>query len=317
MIPFMKLKWISLLGSLAGICITLFLTFETKNGFRKGIDFAGGVNLEVAINDVVTVDRLKEIFQKNSITGTIVKAGTEESEMAKIEIDGEFQSELEKRAAGIAADLDKAGYAVNAIDYLRYIVKKEIITGKENVEKVVFVGADHVGPTVGKYLTNSAIKLLLITLVLITLYTSFRFKVEFAMGAMLALLHDLLFTVGFIGVLQIPLSIPVVAALLTILGYSINDTIVIFDRIRENMKGNDSISVEALVDQSINESLARTTITSLATMISIVGVFFMAEDTLKDMALVLILGIIIGTYSSSFIASPIVVLWEKWKHRAV
>ena len=111
------------------------------------------------------------------------------------------------------------------------------------------------------------------------------------------------------------MSIPIIAALLTILGYSINDTIVVFDRIRENLRGNEKVNFESLVNKSINQSLTRTVITSATTLIAIVSVYLLAGENLRDMALVLIIGIIIGTYSSTFIASPIVVLWSKASHK--
>ena len=169
----------------------------------------------------------------------------------------------------------------------------------------------------GEYLQKQAIRLLLLSSLLIGIYIAFRFRWEYSLGAILALFHDVLFTVGAMGVWDIPLSIPVVAALLTIIGYSINDTIVIFDRIRENTGLREALGFERLVDKSINESLTRTLITSLTTLTTSLVLYFLAEGTLKDLALTLSIGVVVGTYSSSFIASPIVVLYKKWIEKSI
>ena len=181
---------------------------------------------------------------------------------------------------------------------------------KEN-QPIEFASIDLVGPSIGAYLKKSAINVLFVTLGLIIVYVAFRFQFKFAIGAMLALLHDLFMTTGLIGLLQIPLSTPVIAALLTILGYSINDTIVIFDRVRENLKVNRGTALETVVNTSINESLSRTIITSVTTLLAVISVYLVATESLKEMAYVLIIGIIIGTYSSSFIASPVLIFWDK------
>ena len=309
MIPFMKLKWISLSASLLLIAATLYYTFGVQGGFRKGIDFAGGIKLEVEVNELVTTEKLRDTFKKLQIEAMVQQAAKTTRNVVKVELGSQDVESLEEKAKGFAKELDTAGLSLNSVDFLKYQLIQEL--SPTQPEQVVFLDANHVGPTIGDYLEKSAIKLLLITVALITVYITFRFRFFYAMGAMGALFHDLFMVLGFIGLLQVPLSIPVVVALLTILGYSINDTIVIFDRIRENIENNEKIALEKVVDQSINESISRTLMTSITTLIAIVAVYLLAGEGLRDMSLVLIIGIIIGTYSSSFIASPIVVIWSK------
>jgi preprotein translocase subunit SecF len=211
------------------------------------------------------------------------------------------------------AELDKKGYPVNAVDYTRYLIQTKILP--PNAPTIEFSAAEQVGPTVGKYLQTNAIYLVGVALLLITIYVAFRFRFNFAIGALIASVHDLMITFGFIGILQIPLSVPVVAALLTILGYSINDTIVIFDRIRENIHGQEELGIEPVVDKSIMQSLTRTINTTGTTLISIIPIYLLGDDSLKDLARVLIFGILIGTYSSNFVAAPIVVIWDNYSKR--
>ena len=313
MFPFMKLKWLSLSVSALLIAGTLYGTYQIRQGFNKGIDFSGGIKLEVELNDKVSIDSLRSFFKDNNWNAVVQKADKADSQMAKIELGGKEEKILQDLASKNKEELEKAKLSENSVDYLKLLMRQKL--SSEYPEKINFIGVDQVGPTIGKYLTDSAIKLLLVTIILITVYITFRFKFHFALGAMIALFHDLFLTLGVIGFFEIPLSIPVVAALLTILGYSINDTIVIFDRIRENMSSQDNYSVEVVVNQSINESLSRTVITSLTTLLAVIAVFILAEDALREMAQVLIIGIIIGTYSSSFVASPVIVLFEKFSKK--
>jgi preprotein translocase subunit SecF len=143
------------------------------------------------------------------------------------------------------------------------------------------------------------------------LYLSFRFQFKFALGASLALLHDLLFTLAFIGAFQIKPSVPIIAALLTLFGYSINDTIVVFDRIRENMADMKvQHNLKNTINMSINQTLGRTFNTSFSTLISVVAIIIGGATELYDFAIVLVFGIVVGTYSSIFIAAPAVELYE-------
>ena len=314
MIQFMKFKWVSMIASTLIILAAIYYTFYQKQGFRKGIDFSGGIKLEVELDEKVTIDKLREFF-KNMKIGAIVSSADKELEnLAKIEIGSQDGQSLEKLAEKDQLYLEKGQQSANSIAYLNYLLQKDIYGN--SVGSVNFVSSSHVGPTVGDYLQRSAIKLLLWAILLITVYITMRFELTFAISAMMALIHDLLITMGFIGVFQIPLSIPVIAALLTILGYSVMDTVVIFDRLRENLKKTGSnIAFQKQVDLSINETLSRSFNTTMTTLVSIVAIYLIADDTLRDMASVLLFGISVGTYSSNMIASPVLVIWNQFSKK--
>jgi len=170
---------------------------------------------------------------------------------------------------------------------------------------VVIKQSEYVGPRFSRSLAEQSISLPLLALVLILLYIWFRFKFGYALSAITALAHDVLIMLGFIGATQLEVSTTTIAAVLTIIGYSLNDTIVVFDRIRENeglLQGRD---IEDIINTSITQSLSRTLITSLTTLLAVTALFVFGTGTIKDFALNLIVGILVGTYSSVFIASPV------------
>jgi preprotein translocase subunit SecF len=169
-----------------------------------------------------------------------------------------------------------------------------------------------VGPKIGKELILDALSAVFWAIILILFYVMWRFEIRFALGAILALLHDVLITMGIFSLLDIEISSPIIAAILTIVGYSLNDTIVVYDRIRENLKikQKDVSAFVSIVNRSLNETLSRTVITSLTTLIVVSILFFFGGEVLRSFALALIIGIIIGTYSSIFVASPFIVEWQ-------
>jgi preprotein translocase SecF subunit len=166
-----------------------------------------------------------------------------------------------------------------------------------------------VGPKVGKELGRNAIWAVVIGLGAILVYVAFRFEFRFAVAAVAALFHDVLVTVGMFSLTGREISLAVVAALLTIVGYSLNDTIVVFDRIREDLRKYHRERYEGVINASINETLSRTTMTSFTTLIVVLFLYFMGGEVLRDFAFALLIGIIVGTYSSIFVASPILVEW--------
>ena len=149
----------------------------------------------------------------------------------------------------------------------------------------------------------------------ILIYITWRFEFRFAVGAILALLHDALITIGVFSVMNKEIDLPIVAAILTIIGYSINDTIVVFDRIRENMRRIRRQSIDRVINESINETLSRTLLTSLTTLIVVAALFILGGPVIHNFAFALIIGIAVGTYSSIYIASPVVVYWETIRTR--
>jgi preprotein translocase subunit SecF len=169
---------------------------------------------------------------------------------------------------------------------------------------------ESVGPKIGEELKNRTWAAILISLFGILVYISWRFEFKFAVGAIVALIHDVIITVGIFSILNKEISLVIVAALLTIVGYSLNDTIVVFDRIRENFSLRRRETYESMIDISINESLSRTIITSLTTLIVVLFLYFFGGEVIHDFAFALLVGIVVGTYSSIFVASPILIEWQ-------
>ncbi|MEM1349006.1 MAG: protein translocase subunit SecF [Myxococcota bacterium] len=178
-------------------------------------------------------------------------------------------------------------------------------TGLERLETV--------GARVGNQLREDGIAAMLISLLAILVYIAVRFDIRYAPGAVAALAHDVLFSVGFLTVLQVEFNLPILAALLTIVGYSLNDTIVVFDRIRENYTaGRGGSNLREIINTSVNETLSRTIITSLTTFLAVFIIWMLGSGLIKDFALTLIVGVVVGTYSSIFIASPILLSMDTW-----
>ncbi|HEY6929895.1 MAG TPA: protein translocase subunit SecF, partial [Thermoanaerobaculia bacterium] len=180
----------------------------------------------------------------------------------------------------------------------------------------VLLSAENVGPQVGADLRKKALWAVATSMVGMLLYIAFRFKsLPFGVGAIIATLHDTLITVGLLALFGREFNLVVVAAILTLVGYSVNDTVVVYDRIRENQRTPKKEPLEAIINRSINQTLSRTVLTSGATMLVVLALFFLGGEVLNTFALTLIIGIIVGTYSSIYVASPIVVIWKQWTER--
>ena len=180
----------------------------------------------------------------------------------------------------------------------------------------VLLSAENVGPQVGADLQKKALLAMIWSTIGMLAYIAFRFRsVPFGVGAIVALVHDTLITVGLLAILGREFNLIVVAALLTLVGYSMNDTVVVYDRVRENQKTPKKEALASVINRSINQTLSRTILTSGATMLVVVVLFFLGGEVLKTFALTLIIGIIIGTYSSIYVAAAIVVIWKDFQNR--
>ena len=172
--------------------------------------------------------------------------------------------------------------------------------------------SEMVGPKVGEELRQKGIKSILFAIVFLLIYITIRFHFKFALGAVIALVHDVTITVGILSLTNTEVTLPIVAALLTIVGYSINDTIVVYDRIREFLRRFRREGIEAVINKSVNATLSRTLLTSVTTLIVVVALFILGGGVIHDFAFTLMIGIIIGTYSSVFVASPVVIFWDRY-----
>lgn len=276
-----------------GISLTLLaigLVFMLINGgLNMGIDFVGGTSIHATIGRTFEVSEIRQIMDKYDTEATITHAGPNRDEVivrTKVNLSDNERKEI------IKAFSDK--YAINSSN----------------------IAFETIGPAVGKELSTQAIIAVLLAFAGIMVYVSFRFEWRFGLASLIALFHDALMMVAAYAVFQIPVNSTFIAALLTIIGYSINDTIVIFDKIRENLRleHGKKPDYNKLVNESVTQTLIRSINTSLTTLLTILSLYFLGVPAIKEFALPMIVGIISGAYSSIFIASPLwVMLREKRK----
>ncbi len=257
-----------------------------QGGPKLGIDFTGGTSLRLRFEKGVSIGDVRSAIASLGIGNAEIKNFGNSADILI-----RFQ-EQETSGAGIT-DAIKAELS-------------KVFPDNPYVER----SKDSVGPKIGAELRTKTITSILIALVGMLIYITWRFEFKFAVGAIVALFHDVIITLGVFSILQLEISLPIIAAFLTIVGYSLNDTIVIFDRIRENLKVLRRETYESIVNTSLNQSLTRTIITSLTTLIVVLILYFFGGSVIHNFAFALIIGVIIGTYSSIFVASPIVIDWE-------
>ena len=290
------------------------------NGVKLGIDFEGGTEMQVLFAETVTVDEGK-------IRSVVKSCGIEEPSVVRYgETDaGEFlirfhvgevataeggacallpeQREALERAKLSGGGGGEAGEKGETIDKLAFAMENAI--GSLEVRRVEFVG-----PRVGGELRAAGLKSLLVACLLILAYIAFRFSARFAPGAIIALLHDVGITAGIFVILGMEFDLRVLAALLAIIGYSLNDTIIIYDRIRENMELRTKFDLVDVLNQSVNQTLARTVLTSSTTMAAVLSLWLLGGEIIRPFAIAMAIGIVVGTYSSIFIAAPTLLFLE-------
>jgi SecD/SecF fusion protein len=265
-----------------------------------GIDFVPGSITQMRFSDTVTTGHVRDALERAGINDAVIQS-----------VEG--TNDILVRTAEYTGGSSEGDSAVEGVDRrIRQALMADSSMPTFTVEREEFVG-----PAVGRELTKDAIMAMLIAMVAIIIYISFRFELRFALAAVVALFHDVLVTTGcfaftFLGRREI--SLPVVAALLTIVGYSLNDTIVVFDRIRENLKTMRGKTYSEIINASINQTLSRTLLTSLTTLIVVFCLFLLGGVVIHDFAFAMLVGVAAGTYSSIFVASPLLVAWHRRRH---
>lgn len=259
------------------IIIVFGLIMLGVNGFNEGIDFRGGTLIQIKIEKFVPVEEIREIMDLYDKNASILHAGINKDEVI------------------IKSTFDFSNEEITNIINL--------FINKYNLEKDNFQSKKF-GATMGTEIKRKALISTAIATALMLIYISWRFELTFGIAAIIALIHDILIMVSVYAILRIPVNSSFIVAILTILGYSINDTIVIYDRIRENLKLYPKEKLENIINNSIKQSFARTINTSLTTLGAVVVIYLLGVEDIKVLALPLIIGIISGTYSSLFIASP-------------
>ena len=280
MINFNKFyKSFSIASSLLVAISIILLSFK---GLNFGIDFKGGTLIELRTQDNQTnVATLRGVFSKMNLGDVNIK---------KFGQDNDYLIKIEKKDT-----------SSNIIELI-----KEDLTNSIG-ENFTFRRVENVGPKVSSELLKSGITAILLSLAAMLFYIWIRFEWQFSLGAIIALFHDVLITLGLFSLLNLEINLSIVAAVLTIVGYSMNDTVVIFDRVRENLRKYSDIKIFDLTNKSINETLSRTLITSITTLLALVSIYLFGGEILKGFSLAMIFGVIFGTYSSIYIANPILV----------
>ena len=282
-IPFIKFSKTFLI--LSGIIFSVSIFLLVFKGVQTSIDFKGGTIINISI----TSDNHNLALLRDALSEQLVKA------VSVVEV----QSASNQKELNLTTEYLSNETQLN-------LILKQIYNNDYRINKI-----ESIGPKIGNELSKNARNAVIISLILIGLYITMRFDLSYAMASIVALLHDLIITLGIFIIINYEISIAIVAALLTIVGYSLNDTIVIYDRIRENISNNPHREKNQIINESLNQTLSRTLVTSLTTLIVVVVLFIYGGNVLKPFAFTLIIGVILGTYSSLFIASPIMLFLDE------
>jgi preprotein translocase subunit SecF len=277
---------LSLVVTLAGIGVI------ATRGLQMGVEFAGGTVVITQFEQQVSIQQVRAALDATFGGQLVIQAygdpGDRQVLVRVPEVGAEQGGELSTTATAVEDALRQA-----------------------NLGNFEVIGRDIVGPAVGEELTSKGIWATVLSLGGILLYLTFRYQFSFAMGAVVATVHDLLVTFAFLAFFQYDLTLNVIAAILTVAGYSSNDTIVVFDRVRENLRGMRRDALDHVINVSVNQTLGRTIITSGTTLMSALALFLFGGDVLRGFAFTLIVGVITGTYSTVFVAAAVVTLWRR------
>ena len=269
------------LNVLSLILISLSISFLLFKGLNLGVDFKGGTLIEIRTeNSNINIAEIRQSFLNMNLGDvTVKKFGQKNDYLVKIEM----------------KETDDENFIKSINDKLSSDLGSQI-----NFRRV-----ENVGPKVSNELLRDGLLAISLSLAAMLFYIWIRFEWQFSLGAIIALIHDVIITVGIFSFLSYEVNLSIVSALLTIVGYSMNDTVVIFDRIRENLKKYSKISTSDICDTSINETLSRTLITSVTTLLALLSIYIFGGEILKGFSFAMIIGVIVGTYSSIFVAAPI------------
>lgn len=285
-IDFMGKKWIAF--SLSIILTIVTLASLGINGLNFGIDFTGGIVIEARTEKPADLSKIREVLNSAEL-GEIAlqKFGSDLDLMIRIGYQKGGQKEQEKAVAKV----------------------KEIIGNNFDLQ-IEYRKVDYVGPQVGKELVTAGALSIILAFIGIMIYIWFRFEWQYGVGGILALIHDAMLTIGLFTIFQIEFNLTSVAAILTIIGYSINDSVVIYDRIRENMRKFKKMPMDELINLSTNETLSRTIMTAGTTLLASLALVIFGGEVIKGFSIAMLFGVIAGTYSSIYISAPILIFFN-------
>ena len=277
---------------ISGIVILIGLgSIVISGGLKYGIDFAGGTLVQLQFKSPPEIEVIRDGLKTIGLgESTIQEFGSKKDILIRVE-----RSEEKLEAVGAMV--------------------KRSLSGKFHSDDIIVERVEMVGPKVGRDLREKALLSILYAIIGIVIYISWRFEFQYAIAAIIALIHDVLVTMGAFSVLDKEFTLVIVAAFLTIIGYSLNDTIVVFDRIRENLRRKGKRSLSEIINSSINQTLSRTLLTSGTTLLVVLALFFFGGEIIHDFSFALLVGVFVGTYSSIFIASVFLVYWAS-RHAA-
>jgi len=333
-IDFIGKRKIAFTGSLVLVAIGI-ISLIAKGGPMYGIDFAGGTVVQVKFSEEIKPQAVKRALRTMDLGITSIQRFGEKKEHEFLIRAAESTGALESLASDIKQKLETA-YPQNKSEVRRVEMVGPKV-GKDLREKallamfsaILFIVVYISGRFELKWMASIimasclsatlfvlakfgvSIPILIAVAVIVTLALSFYLNLRFAMGAIVALIHDILITVGVFSLTNKEITLPIIAALLTIIGYSLNDTIIVFDRIRENSRKYHRQPYELIINRSINETLSRTLLTSMTTLTVVVALFVLGGGIIHDFAFALIIGVIVGTYSSVYVASPVLIVWQQ------
>lgn len=285
MIDFIKYQWVGFTVITVIVCTFIGFYF-IRGGFNYGIDFTGGTEVVLRFDKPVDVSRVRNILKQQEWRGVMVS-----------EFD---QHDIRIRIHDVSTEVIGLGRQI-----------QDVIQKAMPENQTTLMKTEAVSPSIGESLVGNALKAMIIAILFMLLYIFGRFTFAFSMGAVASLVHDAIAIGAFFLLFNREISVDVVAAVLMVIGYSINDTIVIFSRIREQFKLPGTATVEERINTAINVTLSRTLLTSFATLLVVLAVLFLGGEALRNLSLALAVGIVIGTYSSIFIASPVMLLLYK------
>ena len=278
-INFLRVKNIATILSILAIIFSLF--FLVYKNLNFGIDFKGGTLIEIKKDENLSIAEIRNQLSELNIGDIQIQTfGSDDIILIRIE-----------NSTNLDANAD-----MNSIELIRSSLGNDVIIQRTEI----------VGPKVSSELIQKGIIAIIIAVFLMLFYIWIRFEWQFSIGAVTALIHDVMITMGIFSFLQIEFNLSIIAALLTIIGYSMNDTVVVYDRIRENLRKYKQMNIFDLINQSLNETMSRTLLTSVTTLLALFSLYFLGGEVLKGFTLAMIIGVFIGTYSSVFIASQII-----------
>ncbi len=278
-------KYYNLSNIISLILFIISIFFLIFKGLNYGVDFKGGTLIELRSDNTN--------YKTEDIRGAFNKLNLDDLSVKKFGAEGDYVIKFKR------SDLNEPDFIKN--------LKNDL---DNYLEDYNFRRVENVGPKVSTELLQDGVTAIAIALAAMLIYIWFRFEWQFSIGAIIAIFHDVIITLGIFSLLSLEINLSIVAAVLTIVGYSMNDTVVIFDRVRENLKKYADIKIFDLTNLSINETLSRTLITSVTTLLALLSIFFFGGEILKGFSFAMILGVILGTYSSIFIANPVLVYFK-------